>query len=181
MNQLRLFFVIDLPEHLKEESLILAKKEEKDIWRWTPKENLHLTLIFIGYLDEAQLPKVLEAGQNVCRKKSSFILKARSINYGPENNSRMIWLNLEKNDPLASLKNDLEKALSEREVNFSREYREFHPHITLARLKLGCIKPSHQIRKDYIEDFLVKEMILMASNLQKSGPKYTVLQKFSFQ
>jgi len=39
MNQLRLFFAIDLPEHIREELLILARKDEKDIWRWTPKEN----------------------------------------------------------------------------------------------------------------------------------------------
>jgi len=181
MNQLRLFFAIDLPERIREELLILARKDEKDIWRWTPKENLHLTLVFIGHLDEAQLPKVIEAGQDACQKNPSFTLKSRGIAYGPESSSRMVWLNMEKNEALTKLKNDLEEALLEREVDFSREYREFHPHITLARLKLSCAKPSHQIHKDYTEDFLVEEMVLMASNLKRSGAEYTAIQKFSFQ
>lgn len=178
MEQLRLFFAIEFPEHIKEELLNWAKMGEKDIWRWTVKENLHLTTVFIGYLAEEQLPQVIEAGQKTSQNIQSFILKCRDISYGPESNKRMVWLNLEKNSALSELKNELGKALSDKGVNFQMENREFKPHITLARLKFGTDKPTEQIKKTYTKEFPVEEMTLFTSNLKKSGAEYVQIQSF---
>ncbi|MDP2855514.1 MAG: RNA 2',3'-cyclic phosphodiesterase, partial [bacterium] len=178
MKRLRLFFAIEFPEHIKEGLLNLAKRGEKDIWRWTVKENLHITAVFIGYLAEEQIPQVIEAGQKASQNIQSFILKCREISYGSESNKRMVWLNLEKNNALNQLKNKLEKVLLDNGVNFQMENREFKPHITLARLKFGADKPTEQIKKTYVKEFLVEEMILFASNLKKNGAEYVQIQSF---
>ena len=178
MEQLRLFFAIKLPEYIKEEAMNLAKIGEKDIWRWTTNENLHITVVFIGYLAEEQLPQVIEAGQKAVQNIQSFVLKCKEISYGPEINKRKNWLSLEKNDGLSELKSELEKALLDNGVDFQTGNREFKPHITLARLKFGADKPTKQIKKTYVKEFPVEEMTLFASHLKKGGAEYVPIQSF---
>lgn len=180
MDKLRLFFAVDLAGPMKDETLKLAARGEENIWRWISKDDLHLTLVFIGYLDQEKLPQVIEAGQKACQNIPTFVLKCLNIEYGPNNNNaRMIWLNIEKSEILAQLKNNLEKALADRRINFNQEQREFHPHITLARLKIGSFKPNRPMEQNYIKNFSVGEIMLMASNLKRSGAEYTCIQIFS--
>ncbi len=178
MEQLRLFFAVTLPEHIKEEAANLAKIKEENIWRWTTKENLHLTIVFIGYATEEQLPQIIEAGQYAVEDFQSFILKCKEISYGPEMQKRMIWLNLEKNEFLLQLKIKLEKALESNGIDFQEENREFKPHITLARLKFGADRPMEQIKKPYLKDFPVEEIVLFSSSLKKAGAEYVQIQRF---
>lgn len=178
MEQLRLFFAIEIPEHIKEETMNLAKIGERDVWRWTAKENLHLTVVFIGYLAEEQLTSVIEAGQKAVSNIQSFVLKCKEIGYGPDSNERMIWLRLEKKDILNELKNELEKALLDNGINFQTDYKEFNPHVTLARLKFGTDKPNRQNKKSYIKEFPAEEVMLFNSNRKKGGTEYEPIQSF---
>jgi 2'-5' RNA ligase len=178
MEQLRLFFAIKLPEYIKEEAMNLAKIGEKDIWRWTNKENLHVTVVFIGYLAEEQMPQVIDAGQKAVQNIQSFILRCKEISYGPDSNERMIWLKLEKKDVLGELKNKLEKAFLDNGINFQADYKEYNPHVTLARLKFGAEKPIGPIKKTYIKEFPVEEMTLFNSSRKENRTEYELIQNF---
>lgn len=156
----------------------LAEIGEKDIWRWTTRENLHITVVFIGYLAEEQLPQVIDAGQKAAQNTQLFILKCKEISYGPDSNERMIWLRLGKKDILGELKNELEKALLNNGLNFQTDYKEFNPHVTLARLKFGAEKPIGQIKKAYSKEFPVEEMMLFNSSRKENGTEYDPIQTF---
>lgn len=178
MEQLRLFFAIKIPEYIKEEIMNLAKMGEKNIWRWTMKENLHITVVFIGYLAEEQLTSVIEAGQKAVQNIQAFALKCKEIGYGPDSNERMIWLRLDEKDILNELKNELEKALLANGIDFQTDYKKFNPHITLARLKFGTDKPIGQNKKTYIKEFPVEELLLFNSDRKKGGTEYEPIQSF---
>ncbi|MDP3996027.1 MAG: 2'-5' RNA ligase family protein, partial [bacterium] len=116
----RIFVAINLPEKVKNK---LA--EYRDKWpelpvRWTKKENLHITLEFLGYLTDEELIELLQKTKEIASEKESFDIHLNKICYGPIDKKppkeskipRMVWVVGEK------LK----------EFNLS-------PHITLGRLK----------------------------------------------
>jgi len=181
MTQVRLFFAVDLPKEIKREVLTLAKQGEDNRWRWTPEENIHLTLIFLGYLDEGLLPTIIKTAESALYNFQSLKINCQSIIYGPENVRRMIWLMFEKNSALEKLKNDLENALLKNGINFKMENREFKPHITLARLKSMEQKPKNKIEKNYQKSIPVEEIALFMSELKPAGAQYTPLQKFQLK
>ncbi len=180
MEQLRLFFAIDLPEYIKNSLLKQAQQDNADIWRWTFKDNLHLTLEFIGYAKEEDLVKIIEIGEKIRQESQPFTLKINYLCFGPEKGTakRMIWAVLEKSESLERLKTSLEENLLNVGVGFTFEERQFNPHITLARLKYHEPYLSSDYKKEFLAQFEVAEILLMHSELRQSGPKYSVIQKF---
>jgi len=109
----RIFIAINLPENIKKR---LSEYEAK--WlelpcRWTKKENLHITLAFLGYLADEELLKVCKITKEVALKHEPFFINLNKIMYGPPNNTpRMIWVEGEKSQELGNLQRDLENTLS---------------------------------------------------------------------
>ena len=180
MEQLRLFFAIDLPENVKNSLLLQTQKENADIWRWTTKDNLHLTLEFIGYAKEENLPLIIKIGEKTFSQFAPFEMEIKYLCFGPEKGAskRMIWAVLEKSDILEKIKKELQKNLLEQGIDFKAENREFHPHITIARLKNGALGPSNEYRSDYSAKFSATEILLMQSDLKPFGPVYSIIQSF---
>lgn len=176
MKQLRLFFAIDLPEDIKNSLLFKTQKENTDIWRWTTKDNLHLTLEFIGDSREEDLIRIIEAGEKAFSNFSPFVIKIEKLSFDPR--KRMIWAILEETKILEKVKNELQDNLLEQEVDFKIENRKFHPHITIARLKNEVPKPLNEYNSDYNAIFSVNEVLLMQSELKPSGPTYSIIQSF---
>ena len=181
MEQLRLFFAIDLPEYLKELLLEQAQSDNKNIWRWTSKTNLHLTLEFLGSIKKEDLAKIIKAGEQSHQEIHPFKIKIKYLCLGPEEKitKRMIWAVLEAPELLTELKKSLRNNLIKEGINFQIEKQEFHPHITIARLKQGEINPSYKYQKELIAEFEVKEFLLIKSELKFSVPQYTVVQSFT--
>lgn len=180
MKQLRLFFAIDLPEHLKDSLLKQAQLDNENIWRWTSKDNLHLTLEFIGSTNEEDLAKIIRIGEQSCRGINPFEIKIKYLCFGPEEKTvkRMIWAILEASESLKNLKNSLAQNLTKEGIDFQIEKQKFQPHITLARLKQGEIGPSYKYQKEFTTEFEAKEFLLIQSDLSSFGPKYSVIQNF---
>ncbi len=91
----------------------------------------------------------------------------------------MIWAVLEAPELLTKLKKSLRNNLIKEGINFQIEKQEFHPHITIARLKQGEMNPSYKYQKELIAEFEVKEFLLIKSELKSSGPQYSVVQSFT--
>lgn len=185
MNQLRLFFAIDLPDKIKDQLLISARQEGGDYWRWTTQENLHITMLFLGYANEQYLPQIIEAGEEACLDIEPFSLTISELTLGPlgQNISkRMIWANIKKEGRLEILKNDLADNLAKRQINFQEENKLFRPHITVARLKSDSTShpQDNGWKINFQKEFEAKELLLMASDLGRSGPIYTPLQSYPF-
>jgi len=156
--------------------------EYKERWpelpvRWTKLGNIHITLVFLGYIADEEVVEVCKAVKETASRHSSFSVNLFKICYGPTDKKppRMIWAIGEKSEGFTALKNDLDKALA------SSEKREFSPHITLGRIRKWewqRIEPEErpEIEQEIDLSFPVDSIELMESVLKRGGPEYTVLE-----
>ena len=134
----RIFIAINLPEEIKNNLADYQQKYPELPSRWIKPENLHITLIFIGYTDERGLEEIKQVLRQISAKHNSFSISLTKISYGPTGimPPRMIWAIGERSEEFLALKKDLETAILKLErISFIPEKRESTPHITLARIK----------------------------------------------
>lgn len=174
--KLRLFLALSLSPNLLKKIGFLEEsfdKKFKTRFPWIPLKNLHLTLIFLGYLIYEDVLKIDEIFKEI--KGEIIKTKIKKIDYGPPGNKRMIWLYFEKNEKLEKLKNILEEKLKEKNIKYQREEREFLPHINLARLKRTTNLPD--IREELNWSLVFNELVLYQSHLKPEGANYEKLLK----
>jgi RNA 2',3'-cyclic 3'-phosphodiesterase len=189
----RIFIAINFPENIKEK-LAFSQEEIEDLFsqseedgrgpiRWTKKDNLHITLIFIGSLTDQEIGEVCLKTKEIARKHLSFSVNLNKILYGPPEKipPRMVWAEGEKPEELSLLKADLEKFLREAGIRFESEKGEFKLHATLGRIRSWQwkkIDPEErpEVEKEISLNFQVKSLEVMESILKPRGPEYTILE-----
>ena len=181
----RVFIAINLPENLKKKLLEFQQKFKELPAKWVKKENLHLTLIFLGYLKDFHLEKVKEITNKVSKEFSPFSVFLKRACFGPPKifPPRLVWVELEKNENLENLVKKLQNLLKENKIPFVIEEREFLPHITLARIKkweFQRMEPEERPKINEIlkESFEVKSIEIMESHLKRSGAEYEVIESY---
>ena len=184
----RLFIAINLPENLKEKLIKFQQKFKELPAKWVKKENLHLTLVFLGYLKEFHLEKVKEIVKSTAKDFSPFSVFLKKVCFGPPKISppRLVWVELEKNENLENLVKKLQNQLKENKVPFLVEEREFLPHITLARIKKWEfqrmeLEERPRINELIKDSFEVRSIEIMESHLKRTGAEYSVLESFSLK
>lgn len=178
----RIFIAISLPEDIKK---YLARYQEK--WselpaRWTAKDNLHITLEFLGNLTDQEVADVCKVTEEVAKRHSAFSINLNKVLFGPPRKMppKMVWVEGEKSDDLTDLKEDLQEYLLEK-VRFRPEGRGFTPHITLARInewEFKKIEPEErpEINEEINLVFTAESVEIMESELKHGGPVYTILE-----
>ncbi|MFA5013179.1 MAG: RNA 2',3'-cyclic phosphodiesterase [Candidatus Paceibacterota bacterium] len=193
----RIFIAINLPEKLKEK-LAEGQKEIDGSFayffgfspiKWTKKDNLHVTLFFVGYLEINDLTQVFDIVEGVANKTGIFDLKFKNIDYAPKGKMppKMVWVNGERSAELGSLQKNLEAALLEHSnLNLETENNGFTPHITLGRIvqwQWARIEPEEipEMNKDFFQMARIGSIEVMESELKKGGAEYTILKSFSLK
>lgn len=190
MKKRRIFIAINLPAAIKRRLANLRQKWPELPARWTSEDNLHLTLVFIGYVSDDQLAEICKITREVARKYPPFELKFNKVVYGPpsvktsqgqpDGQTRMIWLEGEKSEVLTRLKDDLENTLleSRRSGFYRKEDRQFKPHLTLARMKdeWRDYAPKPEINLVFNEAIFVETIEVMESELRRGGAEYAILE-----
>ncbi len=163
MNDMRLFLAIQLSPEMKD-ALISAQDRMYDRGvrgRFTPEENLHLTLAFIGeYPDPAP---VLDALSGLSFTPFELALEGMGC-FGD-----LWWAGLRESVPLAAVVRKLRRSLAEQEIPFDR--KRFSPHITLIRKASGKL-PGIQLPQ---VSMTADRISLMRSDRGKAGMIYTEL------
>ncbi|MGI9419926.1 MAG: RNA 2',3'-cyclic phosphodiesterase [Geminicoccaceae bacterium] len=126
----RLFVALDLPDMIKE-SLASLMRGLGDV-RWMSDDQLHLTLRFIGELDNGRANEVADALSLVPGLPFDLSLKGIG-HFPPRNEPRVIWTGIERQPELIALKRRIDHAL--RQAGLERDTQKFTPHVTLARLR----------------------------------------------
>ena len=186
----RLFIAINLPENVKREIKNIISETELDAdARWTPPENWHLTLTFLGYQPDENIPRITEAIQSTIKNcagtlKSTEIVFEKLSLAPAEKQPRMIWLSGDKETSknLSIIKNELDNLLNENGVKFKIEHRNFNSHITLARFEPLAKSEIENIKLPAVEklNFRAKSLDLMESHLKRSGAEYEILTSLTF-
>lgn len=149
--------------------------------RFSPRENLHLTLIFLGDQDETDIPSISEAMDSVLQRFSKDALSFENFSYGPQEHiPRMIWMDatLQTSAYLGKIKSDISQALKARGVEWKEDYPLFYGHITLARFhEQPAATPSPLLMQNRL---IVREYAvgLFDSTLTADGSEYTLLHSY---
>jgi 2'-5' RNA ligase len=131
----RLFVALDLPDDVREAlaGLIAKLKPKSRNARWVEPKNLHITLKFIGHVDNAKLQPIQDSLALV-HSSQPIELTFRGIGLFPnERRRRVVWCGIGASPNLPSLAADIDAAVAP--LGIERETRAFVPHLTLARFK----------------------------------------------
>ena len=148
--------------------------------KWVEEENLHVTLKFLGQVDEREVHTVCRLVQEAVAGQAPFDMTVAGIGAFPnENRPRVIWAGVTAGGPeLIRIHGDLEPVL--RAEGYPREDRPYTPHITLGRIRQ--IKPNPQLAAALQQHQAwegghrqVREVLVMASELSSDGPHYMVM------
>lgn len=164
----RLFVGIELPDALKERlaGICIGVPGAK----WVKPENLHLTLRFIGEVDEGRFGDI-DAALSAVRAPEFELTLSGIGHFASGKAPRVLWVGVERNEPVVYLQGRVEAACAR--AGLESERRKFSPHITLARLnnppasRLGAFLSGNSLFKS--APFSVEEFTLFSSFLARGG------------
>jgi len=152
--------------------------------RWVKPENVHLTLKFIGEVNEEKKIQIEEVLSKISFQADSVEISISGFGkFGQREDLNIFWAGIKNNPELNSIYNQIEKALSN--ININRETRSFKPHLTLGRNKKKFdFKSFFSIIEKYtdlsIVTFTVDKFQIFKSTLSSQGPVYTILKEINF-
>ena len=178
---MRTFVAIEIGDEVKDSIQHLRDRLDRadaDV-RWVRREHTHLTLKFIGEIDEARTGEIEQALARAAGSVEPFDIRITDVGTFPRRRPTVLWVGIEdESRALGELHRAVDDALGEQGIE--KAGRKFTAHITLGRIRSG-----RNIRK--LLDILqaetgtefgtvrVKSLTLFASTLTPDGPIHTPL------
>jgi len=178
MNEKRLFIALNLPIEVKSQlaDLLIKLNQQNNTIKWCRPEGLHVTLHFLGYLNNQQEEQVKLIMQSSAGKFGNFEFKLGKINAFPNmDRPRVIYLECPQINGKSVIK--LQSILAEKliKINLRVDFRRWFPHLTLGRVS----EKSDKFRFNYQNlnqlmsiIFAIDTFELMQSELTYQGPIY---------
>ena len=162
---MRTFIAVEFDKVTKNNLSQLQDKIKEDCKRgnFTTKDNLHLTLRFLGEVEADDLENVALAMEETASANRSFPLVFDKVGYFDRGDKCIIWVGVDKSKALVRLYETLEKNLGKQ--GFKRERANFLPHITISR-ETSLFYSKKILTEKFKPDFdgmIVKEISLMES------------------
>jgi 2'-5' RNA ligase len=182
MARTRTFISVELTKPIRDR--IVALQDElaqtgTDV-KWTEPANIHVTLLFLGEVQDEELPAICRLVRETVQDGGSFGLSVTSVGCFPNlRRPRIVWVGVGAGtQELIKLHDDLEEPLFH--LGFRKEDRKYTPHITLGRVRsdLPTEKLTAALQRQanwHGGDMVVSELHVMGSELTRDGPVYTVL------
>ncbi|MEK6945690.1 MAG: RNA 2',3'-cyclic phosphodiesterase [Nanoarchaeota archaeon] len=173
---IRSFIAIDLPENVKKEVQRTQGQLPDFFGKKVEPENLHLTLKFLGEIDEEKIKLVKEKLKII--NTASFDLELDAVGVFSPSYIRIVWLHIKGAEVLQKV---VDSVLGD---IFKPEER-FMGHLTVARVKNIKNKKEFLEKLKKIEipkmKFKVSRFRLMKSDLRPEGPVYSVLEEYDLK
>jgi 2'-5' RNA ligase len=187
----RLFLAISLPEEVISKLQEIQRSLRKAVGgaqvRWTNREQLHLTMKFLGNVRVEQCPALLSAVNETCASFPPLRLTAGGIGFFPNApNPRVIWVGVEDSGRLLP---KLHEEFEARVGSFSGEEREnrFQAHVTLARVKRMRREEAELLAQivrssntDDLGSWTASHVDLIRSQLSVEGASYSIMGRAAF-
>jgi RNA 2',3'-cyclic 3'-phosphodiesterase len=184
---IRSFLAFELPTQIRQVLLRVyeeAKRASLDV-KWVRPEGIHLTVVFMGDVREADIPSLIEVMGDVTPPYRPFSMALRGMGCFPNTrNPRVIWLGVESDlERMARLRDDLQEKLLP--FGIPAEKRDFRPHLTLGRFRKPGKEPAA------LKELLSKhrgltspacslnELTLFRSDLKPGGAVYTKMKSWA--
>lgn len=150
--------------------------------KWVRPENLHLTLKFLGNVEEGRVEAIAEVIGEVARSSRPFRLRLGGLGAFPNiRRPRVIWAGMtEGARRLEGIAEGLEAGLGR--LGFAREKRRFSAHLTLGRTRSArglneLVRRVNRYSNFELGEMQIEDVSLFASELRPAGPVYTGLFK----
>ncbi len=184
---MRAFIAIELPERIKDFLSRIQgqlKSAGADV-KWVEPQNIHLTLKFLGEINEERLVRSAQILEEITRGKNSFQIRLSSVGAFPKISSpRVVWVGIDKGD---SETKEIARALEEaiEKIGISKEDRPFSSHITIGRARSSLNRDKLVVILNKLADnlggespeFTVTKIALFKSTLTPKGPIYEALKE----
>jgi len=189
---IRAFLAVVISEEARQGVARLRDRVEKGVMftgaqpSWVRLESMHLTIKFLGNIEESAVEKISARLGPACAALSSFVYGVRGLGVFPSpRQPRVLWVGIKKADEeFKQLHQTVEAELSA--LGFERDERPFHPHLTLARVR--SLKGAAQMMKivadngrEWCGECKAERLIFFQSQLHPSGAIYTKLREFPFE
>lgn len=184
---IRTFVAITLDDRAKRSIHRVQKELQPKVRgvRWVHPELLHLTVKFLGEIEDGWVVDASEALRRVAARTAPFVLRVGDTGCFPQRGPvRVVWAGIEQEgSQLADLVEAVEAMMEE--AGFERERRSFSAHITMGRIRddrsrgeLRSLVGGAVLKP---VDVPVSNLVVMASDLSSSGPTYTPMSVLSFE
>jgi len=184
---IRSFLAFELPVDIKK--IIMAVSEDVkqlplDV-RWVNVANIHLTIVFMGDVQEEEIKPIQEIVKGVCLGYGPFSIGIKGIGlFGNRRNPRVLWIGLDGAiGRMGYFRDNLQKKL--RPFGIKEEKRRFKPHLTLGRFRKGAGAGTHlnDLLSKYHDltspEGIIEELVLFKSDLRPGGAVYSRLNGWS--
>lgn len=180
---MRLFVAIDLPDAVRDR--LEDIQGQLKVGRLTDPETFHITLAFLGEVDDYQLETLNEALSEVSRPPVEIRLGELGT-FGAKN-PRTVWAGVEETEDLRDLRRKVRSALRRYDMELPRE--KFRPHVTLARLPPRLDPGELEQLRRYLEryhaapmpGFTAETVTLFRSRLRPDGARHEALADYPLE
>jgi 2'-5' RNA ligase len=188
---MRVFIAIDINEKIRKALGDLQRQlagkaniDRSDV-KWVRPDAIHLTLNFLGEIDDGKANEVCDIVKDVSAKHKCFEVNVETVGCFGGRSARVIWVGAgEGNENLKRLQKELEQALMQ--AGWPKEEREFTGHLTLCRVKnpkagIKLAQTAEQY-KDFKAGVVSADSVnVYKSELTPTGPIYTVIGSYKLQ
>lgn len=184
---MRTFIAIELPEAVLDDLGALSKRLRASGAKasWVRCENMHLTLRFLGEIDDRAVARICEHLADGYRNVSPFELSVHGVGAFPNTRKpSVVWAGVGPVEPDLAAVQDLAETAAIA-IGLPKEKRPFHPHLTLARIRdarsLGDLRNRIEEEREFAGGaFAVGAVSLFSSRLTPRGAIYNRLKEFRF-
>jgi RNA 2',3'-cyclic 3'-phosphodiesterase len=186
MSAIRTFIALPASSVIQQQIAIVQSKLktiQADV-KWELQDKFHITLKFLGSLEQSKIELLSTALAGIVKQFPSFEITYNSLGAFPDlHHPRVIWIGTEFNQIVLDLQTNIDRVCTD--FGFQKEERTFHPHITLGRVKgtINLARLTDAIKTVTFEPLHSRcsELFLMKSDLRLSGSIYTILKSFPLQ
>lgn len=183
MGRTRTFVGVDIGDAIRGSTAALVKELSKSgaAVKWVTPESMHVTLLFLGEVDDRELHAVCKAVRSAAAGEPPFSLRVSGLGAFPTpRRPKVLWAGITDGvEPLQRL----HAALEERMLDlgcYRTEERGYTPHLTLGRVAgdADAFAVAAEIPKRQAWQggrFAVEEVLVYSSEMDRTGPVYTVI------
>jgi 2'-5' RNA ligase len=182
----RLFLAVTLPEEIKNTLGLLIERltTPGSPVKWVKPDNIHLTLKFLGEVEEERVQAIHEVSRLAVKEVRPFKLRVEEVGAFPSlKRPRVIWVGIKRSMQLATLHGRIEGGFQS--IGFPSEKRPWAPHLTIGRVKgnWGTKDLVEKLAGAAIEPrtFFADSLHLIQSVLKPEGPIYTTLREIPME
>lgn len=183
MARIRTFIAVDIGDDTRAAAVALQQRLARTgaEVKWATAESMHVTLLFLGEVDELEVVSVCRVVKDVAGREPPFPLRVSGVGAFPTpRRPKVIWGGITDGaEPLRRLYTALEARLLDLGC-YRQEERAYTPHLTLGRVRAEADGQTlaAELPKLLAWDggqTVVDEVVVFASELTRDGPEYTVL------